>query len=150
MKTGKPSDKAFSFEAVLLGATKDKNGFVVKLAIHPNDVPDEFIKDLVGSRYQIGACRVDDDGQPVGKKKDDGGEIRHAALLCKNPNFQKFCVEQGALHESEHEAREMICTWCQVETRADLKFSENARKLFHEMVKTYERWLEQDTLHVPS
>jgi hypothetical protein len=53
-------EKSYGFEAVMLGATKDKNGFVLKLAIHPNDVPVDLVADPVGSRYMIGMAKLND------------------------------------------------------------------------------------------
>ncbi len=133
----KPSDHAFNFEAVLLGATKDKNGFVVKLAIHPNDVPDNFIKDMVGSRYEVAAVLLGDDGQPKKKAKPQAAEeIKHAALLCKNPNFWKFTGS-----ENEQETIDRVRRRCGVDSRSELGSDEKARRRFHEMVAEYETWL---------
>lgn len=135
----KPSDLAFSFEAVFIGATKDAKGFVVKLAIHPNDVPEAFVKDLIGSRYQVGACRVDDQGQPVGKKKDVGSaEVQRAAQVCQNPDFQIFMKERhGAFDASEKEARDTLCTYCGIESRSELKTSRQAVFRFEVLMKEY-------------
>lgn len=139
----KPSDLAFNFEAVLIGATKDKNGFVVKLAIHPNDVPDAFIKDFVGARYQFAAVGLSDSGHPVGKKKPDGAEVKHAALLCRNPLFQEFMRNKYlADGKSEKAARDALCEICNITSRAELSENERARRRFHELVKQYEDSLE--------
>jgi hypothetical protein len=140
----KPSEFAFNFEGVLLGATKDKNGYVIKVVIHPNDIPDDLVRDLVGTRYQFAAVRLGDDGTPQGKKKvsGGGGEVQHAALLCKNPNFQQYCEQNwGALHVSEEDARSTILQYCNIQSRAELGNDERARRWFHELVQLYEKWL---------
>lgn len=126
----------------MLAATKDKNGYVVKLAIHPNDVPENFVKDLVGTRYQFAGVKLKDDGsfekKLKGPKRD---EVQHAALLCKNPIFWQFMEKKyDAMDQSERCATEALREYLGVESRSELADSELARRRFHELVSEYERW----------
>lgn len=140
---GKPSDLAFSFEAVLIAATKDKNGYVVKLAIHPSDVPDHFVKDPVGSRYQLAGVQLSDTGEPVGKKRDVGSDaVQHSALICKNPKFQQYMHDKhSAPQVSEADARNALVDYCGIESRAELKTDPRAVKLFWNLISGYEDYL---------
>ena len=42
-------DVAYQFEAVQVSMNKDKNGFNLRLCIHPDDVPDGLLRDWVGA-----------------------------------------------------------------------------------------------------
>lgn len=139
----KPSDSAMTFEAVLLGATKDKNGFVVKLVVHPSEIPDGLMRDYVGTRYQIAAVKIADNGQPEVKKKERvRDEVQHAAMLCGNPNFQRYMHEICPEFEENHPgAIKGMRKAIGVASRSELKDSERARRKFHELVHSYERWL---------
>lgn len=138
-----PSDSAMIFEAVLLGATKDKHGYVVKLVVHPSEIPDGLMRDFVGTRYQIAAVKLADDGQPADKPKErKRDEVQHAAILCGNPNFQKYMHELNPEFDENHPGcigslRKAIG----VGSRAELANSEMARRKFHDLVRRYEAWL---------
>ena len=43
-------EAAIHFEAVKIAMNQDKNGWVLKLAIHPNDVPTDLTNSWIGSR----------------------------------------------------------------------------------------------------
>ena len=48
-------DVAIHFEAVKIAMNQDKNGLILKLAIHPSDAPQDLVVAPVGSRYMIAA-----------------------------------------------------------------------------------------------
>ena len=134
----KPSDNSFAFEAVLIAATKDKNGYLVKLIIHPNDVPDAFVRDPVGSRYQFGACLLKDDGTPAPRKDVGVDAVKRAGILCTNPQFQAFMVTRhhgGGL--TEQAARDALCTYCGITSRAELKTNRQAVFRFEVLMREY-------------
>ena len=84
-----PRDAAVHFEAVKIAATQNKDGYVLKLSIHPNEVPESLMRDWVGSRYTVAMVKMDDDQTPIipeDKKGADravqiAGMTRQAALL---------------------------------------------------------------------
>ena len=74
---------AINFEAVKIAFTQDKNGFVLKLSLHPNDAPESVMMDALGTRYMVALVRLSDDGVPVASPSDEEGKrafgLDHAA-----------------------------------------------------------------------
>ena len=56
--------ETIQFEAVKLALKQDKNGYVLTLLMHPDEVPEDILRDFVGSRYQIVAVRLNSDQTP--------------------------------------------------------------------------------------
>ena len=50
--------KTVQFEGLKTGFRQNKDGYVLSLAIHPDDVPSELMKDFVGSRYMVVMVRL--------------------------------------------------------------------------------------------
>ena len=57
-------------EVKLAALRRTKDGTIVSLLIHPNDVPDCFSLDPLGQRYMIGIAAIGDDEQPVYGERD--------------------------------------------------------------------------------
>ena len=51
---------ALQFEAVKIALKQDKTGFVLTLNIHPDEIPDELMRDFVGARYGVAMARIED------------------------------------------------------------------------------------------
>ena len=49
---------ALQFEAVKIALKQDKTGFVLTLNIHPDEIPDELMRDFVGARYGVAMARI--------------------------------------------------------------------------------------------
>ena len=56
---------AMQFETVKVALKQDATGFVLTLKIHPDEIPEELMRDFVGARYMIAMVRLNDDEQPV-------------------------------------------------------------------------------------
>ena len=52
---------ALQFETIKIALKQDRNGYVMTLRIHPDDVPDELLRDFVGARYIVAMVRLNDD-----------------------------------------------------------------------------------------
>lgn len=119
------------FEAVKLRMTHDKNGHVLVLSIHPDNTPEDILRDPLGMRYMIVAVRVNDDGEPVaGKATDDGiRAIRLAAALCSDPEFHMFMASSGyADAPNEESTVEGLRAYLGVKSRSELKTDKEARR----------------------
>ncbi len=46
---------ALQFEARKVALKQDRTGFILTLSLHPDEVPEEILRDFVGARY---ACAV--------------------------------------------------------------------------------------------
>tara|TARA_A100000171_G_C2095418_1_gene126774 strand:+ start:464 stop:952 length:489 start_codon:yes stop_codon:yes gene_type:complete len=82
-------DVAYQFEAVQVSMNKDKNGFNLRLCIHPDDVPDGLLRDWVGSRYGVAMVRINEHEEVDIKPTELEGQrlVKSAIMSCKEPEF---------------------------------------------------------------
>jgi hypothetical protein len=118
------------FEAKKIAMVQDKNGFVLKLSLHPNDAPEEILRDPVGQQYMIVAVRMDDQSQPVASPTQQQSilALRVAGTLAKDGRFQQWLALTGQADElSEDAAVKAIKAACGVESRTELRSNKDAR-----------------------
>lgn len=123
-------DIASNFEAVKIAMTQDKNGHVLKLSIHPNDTPEDIMRDPVGTRYQVAVVRVNDHGEPVASPAAEEGirAVKLAGTLCTDPDFQMWMSQQGYASEpTEQAATEGLRIYLGVVSRRELRTDPDAR-----------------------
>lgn len=121
------------FECVQIAMSKDKNGYVLKLSVHPNDAPDELLKDPLGQRYMAVLVRLDDQDQPTAPPDDQEGRmaVKVAATLCADEKFQGWMCFNGYADEISEEAAAIgIRTYCGIPSRSYLKTNKEARAKF--------------------
>ena len=46
------------FEARKIALKQDRTGFVLTLSMHPDEVPEEILRDFVGTRYGCALVRI--------------------------------------------------------------------------------------------
>lgn len=117
------------FEAQKVALKQDRTGFVLTLSLHPDEAPEELLRDFVGSRYMVVMARIQDDETPVPYKN----RVTKAATLCKSLDFQIWI---GAT--SETNAANLLCQRCNIQSRAELNGNKAAQTLFDEMLKEYQ------------
>ena len=140
-------DAAVHFESVKLSLKQDKSGFILTMAIHPNDVPDSLLRDWVGSRYMVAMVKMDDEDKPIEPPDVAEGKkaVQMAGALCKEPKFQNWLVRYGEAFEvSEIEASATICEMVGISSRADLKTDSRARKKFLDIVEHFKKGVKYD------
>ena len=120
---------ALQFEARKVALKQDRTGFILTLCIHPDEIPDELLRDFVGARYGCALVRIQDDESAT----PYNNRVQTAALLCKRENFQSF-LDAG----SENEAANVLCGLLGIESRAELNGNKRAQTEFDELVKRYE------------
>jgi hypothetical protein len=132
-------DAAVNFESVKLSLKQDKSGFILTMAIHPNDVPDSLLRDWVGSRYMVAMVKMDDEDKPIEPPEVAEGKkaVQMAGTLCKEEKFQRWLGE--GLDMSEDEAAEALCEIVGISSRSELKTNAAARKHFLEIVGGFKR-----------
>jgi hypothetical protein len=131
---------ADNFEAVKVSMRQNKDGYVLTLAIHPDEVPEEILRDFVGSRYAVAMIRIGDDEMPYERPKTNT-YVATAGILAKDPMFQKWLDETGQVFGvSEEEAAQAICEFCQIESRSQLAVNIEAQHRLIDMRKEYEEW----------
>lgn len=134
-------DIAINFEAVKIAMTQDKNGLILKLAIHPSDAPQDLVVAPVGTRYMIAAVMLNDQDEPVKgvKKREADSVISISGALCRNPRFQDWLEATGlAADSSEKSAVEAVREFCGIKSRSEFSTNENARNKFMAMREQFE------------
>lgn len=137
----KPSDNAVNFEAVKVSMSQNRDGVMLRLAVHPNDCPPELHTDWVGTRYMVAMVRMEDDDS-ISKNKD--AEYRRkvvaiAGTMCRNPRFQTWLVHMGIADAvSDEAAAAGVKSTLLIESRKELETDAVARKKFMDLVASFE------------
>jgi hypothetical protein len=91
-----------AFEAVKVAMKQDRNGYVLTLCIHPDEVPEEILRDFVGARYQVVVVRLTEDEQPMNREQELGRDsVRMAGMLCRDQEFWRFLKEAGQVFDAD-------------------------------------------------
>ncbi len=117
------------FEARKVALKQDRTGFVLTLSIHPDEFPEELLRDFVGARYACAVVRINEDETPVSYKN----RVQQAAMLCKNPTFQHFIGSDG-----EDAAAKALCARLGIDSRTELNGNSLAQSLFDDLVAEFE------------
>jgi len=128
-------------EVVKIGLNQDKNGHILKVAIHPSDLPKDLILDPLGSRYMMVLARLNDQDEVVPPKEKSDGEkaIDIAGLLCRNSRFISWMFDYGHSPErTEAGAIEGIKSHCGIESRREFRTNEDAKRLFFSLRDSFE------------
>lgn len=118
------------FECVKIAMTQDKNGHILKLAIHPNDTPEDIMRDMVGMRYMAVLVRISDEGQPVPSVTSEEGTraVRLAGTLCSDEKFQQWMVRNNEADEmTETSVAAGLRRLLDITSRKELKTNSKAR-----------------------
>lgn len=131
--------ETIQFEAVKLALKQDKNGYVLTLLMHPDEVPEDILRDFVGARYQVVMVRLNEDQTPYPRKKPNG-VVSAAGILCRNKRFWEWLEVIGEVtQKSEEQAVEALHRILGIKSRSELTTPDNQEK-WDLMVKEYEDW----------
>jgi hypothetical protein len=120
---------AMQFEARKVALKQDRTGFVLTLAIHPDEAPEELIRDFVGARYACAVVRIQDDESATAYDN----RVQKAGILCRNPDFQEFLM-----CDNETDAVHMLCKRCGIQSRTELHGNIDAKVRFDRLVHEFE------------
>jgi hypothetical protein len=121
---------ALQFEARKVALKQDRTGFILTLALHPDEVPEEILRDFVGARYACAVVRIQDDESPT----HYDNRVQKAGMLCRDPDFQEFL-----LCDNETDAAHILCKRCGIESRTELHGNPSAKARFDSLVSEYEK-----------
>ena len=142
-------DAAVHFEAVKTSMSQSKQGTILRLAIHPNEVPPSLHTDWVGSRYMVALVKLDDQDQPEIPEERRVTErmIASAGMLCRNPDFAKFLFEQDMLvgvpkddADRENLVADVIRDHLGIQSRTEFHTNSIAREGFKKLQEEFVRW----------
>ena len=130
------------FEAKKISMKQTKVGYVLNLAIHPDDVPDEIIRDFVGARYMVVMVRLDEDEKPLNREEYAGAQmVKLAGMLCRDKEFWEYLHEEGSLYDkSEKECIEWMQHYLVVGSRSEIKYNLAAQRALKDIYAEYKEW----------
>ena len=134
--------KTSNFEAVKVALKQDKSGFVLTLSMHPDEVPEEILRDFVGARYQVVMVRLNSDERPMNREQDHGHDpVRMAGMLCRELAFHKFLCDGGHIFmANEEEATNWLKEYLSVESRTEIKDNANAQQKLRGLYQEFQSW----------
>ena len=68
------TESTIQFEGIKAGLKQSKDGYVLTLAVHPDEIPDDLVRDFVGSRYVVVMVRLDQNEQPMNRSNEFPGD----------------------------------------------------------------------------
>lgn len=139
--------KTIQFEGVKVALKQDKTGYVLALSIHPDDIPEDLLRDFVGARYQVVMVRMDGNEQPMDRQEEFGNDrsIRIAGLLCRDPQFWKYLYnDTQIMQENEKEATDWLRDYLNIKSRSELKTNELAREHLDKLHKEFNAWKQKN------
>lgn len=130
------------FEGKKIALKQTKDGYAMTLAIHPDDVPDELLRDFVGARYMVVMVRLADNEEPLNREEYAGAKyVKSAGMICRDPDFWNYMEYEGLVFEKKENAvAEALCGYCDINSRSELKTSPDAQMLFKRLIGDFEAW----------
>ena len=130
------------FESVKVSMKQDNSGYVLTLRIHPDEVPEEILRDFVGARYMAVLVRLTDEERPMNREAELAKDmVRISGMLCRDPQFWEFLSESGGIIEkSEKETTEWLKDYLKVESRSDIAKSPAATEKMLGVKQEFTAW----------
>jgi hypothetical protein len=132
---------AMQFEARKVSLKQDRTGFILTLSVHPDEIPEELMRDFVGSRYGCALVRIQDDETPTVYNN----RVKKAGILCRDLAFKQFVKDALLITLTDEEsAVSFLCAFIGVESRTELNGNKQAQDKFDELIAKYEEWMKHD------
>ena len=131
------------FEAVKVALKQDKTGYVLTLCMHPDEIPEDLLRDFVGSRYQVVMVRLNSQEMPLDRQEEFAGSraMKIAGALCRDERFWRFLhAENHILEPFEREATDWLREYLGVKSRAELKTNHAARVRLETINMEFTTW----------
>lgn len=135
--------KTSQFEAVKVALKQDKTGYVLTLCMHPDEIPEELLRDFVGARYQVVMVRLDGNDQPLDRQEEFAGSraLKIAGALCRDPQFWEYLHQDNQIIDpTEKESTDWLREYLGVQSRADLKENAEARIRLETINMEFTQW----------
>jgi hypothetical protein len=135
--------QTIQFEAIKTALKQTKDGYGLSLAVHPDDLPEDLMRDFVGSRYMVVMVRIGDNEQPVNRELEFPGDhaVKMAGMMCRDSEFWKWIkLKTGADVTSEKECAQWLSDFLNIQSRKELKENQEVREVFNKYRKEFETW----------
>jgi hypothetical protein len=130
------------FEGVKVALKQDRTGYILTLSVHPDEVPEEILRDFVGARYQVVMVRLTNEERPMIREQEHSGDmVRLAGILCRDPMFQRFLLEAGQTFDaSEDIATAWLKEELNIQSRAELRENNAAASQLRIINQEFQAW----------
>lgn len=138
-----PDNSPIQFEGVKIGLKQSKEGYVLTLSVHPDEIQDQLMRDFVGSRYVVVMVRLDDRDQPMNRNAEFPGDaaVKMAGILCRDPEFWEWLhAKEWLMEKNEAACTEWLTSYLEIESRKELKTDTEARDLFSRLKHSFDSW----------
>jgi hypothetical protein len=110
--------------------------------MHPDEVPEEILRDFVGARYQVVMVRLNSDERPMNREQEYAHDAtRTAGMLCRELAFHKFLYDGGHIFmANEEEATNWLKEYLGVESRTEIKDNANAQQKLRGIYQEFQSW----------
>jgi hypothetical protein len=130
------------FEAVKIALKQDKEGMVLTLRIHPDELCSRVIRDFVGARYQVVMVRLNGEDKPMNRDHEYSRDpVRTAGILCRDKQFAQYLFEKEEIFEKkEADVIEWLKGEIGIESRTELKESQIKANKFWSINEEFQLW----------
>lgn len=130
------------FEGVKVALKQDRTGYILTLSVHPDEVPEEILRDFVGARYQVVMVRLTNEERPMIREQEHSGDmVRLAGILCRDQMFQRFLLESGQTFDA---SEDIATAWLKQElnilSRAELRENQRAATQLRLINQEFQAW----------
>lgn len=127
------------FEGKKVALKQTKEGHVLTLSIHPDEIPEEILRDFVGARYMVVMVRLGDDEKPANREEYAGTQlVKLAGMLCRDRNFWDYLYDDGQIIDKcEDVCVAWLTSYLGVNSRSEIKTSANAQYLLKDLNDRY-------------
>lgn len=136
--------KTLQFEAVKMEMKQNKNGYILTMCLHPDEVPEDLFRDFVGARYQVVMVRINPDESPMERHEEPKRESEHvrlAGMICRDKAFWNYLYDDCLIIEpSEEEATEWLREYLGIQSRTELKDNLEAQAQLDSINKEFLAW----------
>ena len=130
------------FEGVKVALKQDRTGYILTLSVHPDEVPEEILRDFVGARYQVVMVRLTNEERPMVREQEHSGDmVRLEGILCRDLMFQRFLLEAGQTFDaSEDIATAWLKEELNIQSRAELRENHAAASQLRIINQEFQAW----------
>jgi hypothetical protein len=135
--------ETIQFEAIKTALKQTKDGYSLSLAVHPDELPNDLMRDFVGARYMVVMVRIGENEQPMVRAQEYPGDtaVKIAGMLCRDPEFWQWLYEkEWLLEKNEKACIEAVSGILGIESRKELKTNEGAREALNNVKRSFDVW----------
>ena len=135
--------ETIQFEGIKTSLRQTKDGYSLTLSVHPDDLPDDLMRDFVGSRYMVVMVRIGDNEQPLNRELEFPGDhaVKMAGMMCRDPDFWTWLETKfNVVVDSEKDCAAWLSDFLNIQSRKELKENEEVRNVFNKLRQEFLAW----------